>query len=330
MATRSLKRVLRKTKDFGSIAAKVAMIKGTEKSYYVGNMNSVKRRNLLDVRSYSSYGLSSAGVKLGFPAQFVERYGTIHPEGAKKILTDLYSNATAKMMAEDNKRGTKRLFIRDFNGLHSAVLTDKYSVFDDDEVVDILKENDYLMNSDEFWYSVSPERFHARFISKNKLYIQDDPSPLSMCVFVDNSMCGMSSFRIRFGIYRWACTNGMISGLKEFEIVREAHKGEKEYVEIVAKALEDVPKYEQMLLDMVEDASMTEASIYELDDDKAKAYLQKKLLVSQKAADTILTTFRTVYGGKSRWDLTNAITDYAHGVELESRLDLEAKALLVA
>lgn len=140
MATRNLKRVLRKTKDFGSIATKVAMIKSTEKSYYVGNMNSVKRRNLLDVRSYSSYGLSSAGVKLGFPAQFVERYGTIHPEGAKKILTDLYSDATAKMMAEDNKRGTKMLFIRDFNGLHSAVLTDKYSVFDDDEVVDILKE----------------------------------------------------------------------------------------------------------------------------------------------------------------------------------------------
>lgn len=234
------------------------------------------------------------------------------------------------MTDEKNTRGAKKLFVRDFYDKHCALLTDRYSVFDDNEIIDILQQNEYLMNAEEFWYSVSPERFHARFVSKNKLYINGDPSPLSMCVFVDNSMCGMSSFRIRFGIYRWACTNGMISGLKEFEIVREMHKGEKEYVQIVAKALEEVPKYEQMLLDMVKDASMTEASIYELDDDKAKAYLQKKLLVSQKAADEILTTFRVVYGGKSRWDLTNAITDYAHKVNLDERINLETKALMVA
>lgn len=185
------------------------------------------------------------------------------------------------------------------------------------------------MNAEEFWYSISPERFHVRFISKNKLYVDGDPSPLSMCVFVDNSMCGMSAFRIRFGIYRWACTNGMISGLKEFEIVREMHKGKKEYVEIVAKALEDVPKYEQMLLNMVKKASTTEASIYNLDNEKAKVYLQKKLSVGREAADKILTSFK-LYGGKSKWDLTNAITDYAHNVNLDDRINLEAKALMVA
>ena len=301
---RELKKVLRKTENFAAIKGKVAAIMNTENSYYVSSMNSVKRRHLLDLDKYSTYGLSSAGAKIGFPPQFLGKYGENHPDGAKKILTDLYGDIIAKMTDEKNTRGAKKLFVRDFYDKHCALLTDRYSVFDDNEIIDILQQNEYLMNAEEFWYSVSPERFHARFVSKNKLYIDGDPSPLSMCVFVDNSMCGMSSFRIRFGIYRWACTNGMISGLKEFEIVREMHKGEKEYVQIVAKALEEVPKYEQMLLDMVKDASMTEASIYELDDDKAKAYLQKKLLIRQKAADEILTTFRVVYGGKPRWDLT--------------------------
>lgn len=326
---RESKKVLRKTTDFMAIKGKVASIMNTENSYYVSSMNSVKRRHLLDMDKYSTYGLSSAGSKIGFPPQFIERYGEKRPEGAKKILTDLYGDTIAKMTDEKNTRGAKKLFVRDFYDKHYALLTDRYAVFDDNEIVDFLQQNEYLMNAEEFWYSISPERFHVRFISKNKLYVDGDPSPLSMCVFVDNSMCGMSAFRIRFGIYRWACTNGMISGPKEFEIVREMHKGKKEYVEIVAKALEDVPKYEQMLLNMVKKASTTEASIYNLDNEKAKVYLQKKLSVGREAADKILTSFK-LYGGKSKWDLTNAITDYAHNVNLDDRINLETKALMVA
>lgn len=64
-----------------------------------------------------------------------------------------------------------------------------------------------------------------------------------------------------------------------------------------------------MLLNMVKKASTTEASIYNLDNEKAKVYLQKKLSVGREAADKILTSFK-LYGGKSKWDLTNAITDY--------------------
>lgn len=209
---RELKKVLRKTENFAAIKGKVAAIMNTENSYYVSSMNSVKRRHLLDLDKYSTYGLSSAGAKIGFPPQFIERYGEKHPEGAKKILTDLYGDTIAKMTDEKNTRGAKKLFVRDFYDKHYALLTDRYAVFDDNEIVDFLQQNEYLMNAEEFWYSISPER---------------------------------------------------------------------------------------------------------------------KLSVGREAADKILTSFK-LYGGKSKWDLTNAITDYAHNVNLDDRINLEAKALMVA
>lgn len=324
--------MLVKDKNFGVVVNKVNEIKKTENSYYVKNMNSVKRRNLLDVDNYSAYGLSSAGVRLGFPGSFVKKYGEKHPDGAKKILLDSYSDCFEEMESKkerQDKRASSALFVRDFGEKHCAVLTDRYSVFDDDEVVQILSKNDYLMDAEEFWYDLSPERFHCRFISKNKLHIDGDSSPLSMCVFVDNSMCGASSFKIRFGIYRWACTNGMIAGLKQFEIVREMHKGQKEYVQIVAQALSNVEKYEKMMLEMVQEAACTKSRIYDLDEEQAMAYIQKSLNVGKKASIIILDNYRA-YGGGSKWDLTNAITDYAHAVDIETRTQLEAKALKVA
>ena len=73
----------------------------------------------------------------------------------------------------------------------------------------------------------------------------------------------------------------MISGLKEFEIAKEMHKGEKDYVSIVAKALENAETYEALLLDMVENAIATKSAIYELTEDQAMAYIQKKLNVGK-------------------------------------------------
>lgn len=225
-------KTLTRTKDFAGVKALVRNIKDTESSYFIRSMSAVRRHGLLDLGSYSDYGITSAGAKLNFPVNFMRKYYERHPEGCEKVLKDLYTDVTFGMKEAKEKGDSRKstsLLVRDFGDRHCAILTDKYSIFDDDEVVDILSENDYLMDSEEFWYSATPERFHARFISKKKLYIDGDSSPLSMAVFVDNSMCGQSSFKIRFGIYRWACTNGMITGLKEFEIVKEAHKGKKDY-----------------------------------------------------------------------------------------------------
>ncbi len=36
------------------------------------------------------------------------------------------------------------------------------------------------------------------------------------------------------------------------------------------------------------------------------------------------------YGNETKWDLTNAITDYAHVVDISSRIKLESAAFKIA
>ena len=117
----------------------------------------------------------------------------------------------------------------------------------------------------------------------------------------------------------------MIAGLKEFEILKMMHKGDKDYVQCVSEALENVEEYKKMLFEMVKEA----ASIYNLTEDQALAYIQKKLNVSKKASVIILENYRK-YGNETKWDLTNAITDYAHVVDISSRIKLESAAFKIA
>lgn len=311
---------MKKTCDFNDIKNIIGAIKQTEHSWRINTPSRLKA--LVNVNDYSEYGLQSAGTRLNFPAKWISE--ALYPTEPK--LTERVLRARYKAYLEKENNG---LLIRDFNGKHYGVLTNKYSIFDDDEIVDIIKDNDYLMNAEEFWYDITPERCHMRFISGNKLTIPGEDSPLSMCVFIDNSMVGKSAFKIRFGIYRWACTNGMIADLKEFTIVKEKHMGKKDYSQIVAEALEDIPKYEIMLMDMVKNAMTTKSSIYSLSDEDAIAKIKDKLNVGRKESAKIIDFYKA-YGGESKWDLINAITDYAHKFNVDKRVELESKALKVA
>jgi len=73
------------------------------------------------------------------------------------------------------------------------------------------------------------------------------------------------------------------------------------------------------------------AQISKLDESVAKAYLAKALILSKKETNKVLELYHNTYGGKSKWDMTNAITEFARDVNsIERRTQLEAKALIVA
>ena len=307
---------------FSNMQTKVFEIARTENTYFMDKEKN--KTNPLKYDDFSSYGLSQAGVKLGFPSKFLETLSTDgHTELADEILKTRLDDF---FMKKDSP-----LLIRDFCDMHYGVLSDKYSIFDDSEIVDIISQVPYLMDAEEIWTNISPEQFHARFISKNKITLNGDDSPLSMAVFIDNSMVGKSSFTVRFGIYRWACTNGMITGLKEFQILRQVHKGKdtKEFAQIVNEALSNVQSYEKMLMDMVENMIATKSAIYEMSEEDALRYIKDKLTVGKKTAGKIIDMYQA-YGGKSKWDLCNAITDYAHQLDFDTRLRFERLSSLVA
>lgn len=319
--------MLTKTKDWNKIATVVKNIADTENSYMVGAADEIP-----GARCYSENGLSQLGTKLNFPSRFVsELLDYDHEELANEIIQTKCDDYFGS-----KKKGTSLLF-REFadpdgkSRVH-GVLTDRYSIFDDKEVVDIMESSDYLMGAEEFWSDITPDQFHTRFVSKERLHIPNDPSDLSMCVFVDNSMVGKSMLKIRFGLYRWACTNGVISDFKEFNIVRERHIGaDKDWTRIVAEAMIDVKCYEQMLLDRVNKMACEKSAIYDMSEEDAVRYIKDKLTTSTKKAKEIIECFNVVYGGFSKWDLCNAITDVAHNAEnLDTRLLYESKAMKVA
>lgn len=316
---------------FRNAVERVRNIKNTENSYYVDEATKMP-----SLKKYSSYGLSSAGARLGFPAKFLNEIAINHSDLAEQVLTsraeDYFRRIERHNRANSsNRKKSNQLFIREFEGMVHGVLTDRYSVFDDDEVINILESSEYLMNASEIWSDITPDHFHLRFISGNKLFINGDESPLSMAVFVDNSMVGDSSLKIRFGIYRWACTNGLISGLKEFNILKEVHHGEKDYILLLKQALEEVPKYEQMMLEKVQEMAETESSIYKMTEEEAVRYIKDKLNIGKKDATKIFTVYNEEYGGKTKWDLCNAITFVARDFEeITDRLHYEENALKVA
>lgn len=270
---------------------------------------------------FSEAGLSSAGTKFGFPARFVTSlFDGGHPDLAQKII-----NAKVK----DYLDLGQPFLLRKWDNRIEGVVSNRYGIFDDKEVVDILSKSPYLQNSEEIWFNETPFYFHTRFISPNHLRLDGDDSDLSMAVFVDNSMAGNGSFRVRFGLYRWACTNGCISGLKSFEIVKQIHKSGVQFARDLNAALVEVPRYEEMLMDMAKKMSTTRSSIYGMTEEQALAYISKRLLASDKISKDVLEKYNS-YGGRTKWDLVNAITDKAHDLSDMERVRFETLALRVA
>ena len=322
------------TNGMSEVTSAVNSLMATEDSFVVKDRVAFEQNkaHLTDINAYSGYGISSCGQRIGFPANFLVKHGSRgHEDTVARIMEDCYSDFYARAEQAKDNRSSKSLLIRSFDGLIAGVLTDKYSIFDDNEVCKLLSSNDYLMNAEEIWYASTAERFHARFISKDTLDFDGDSSPLHFCVFVDNSMVGDSSLRVRFGLYRSACTNGMIWDFKSFEIVKECHKGDKEYGIIIAKALENCAEYEETLKKAVEEMAMTKSNIYEMEDEKALSFLRDNLNIGKKACAKILDFYQNTYGGESKWDLANAITEYAHEAEsISERVRLERLATKVA
>ncbi len=315
-------------KTWEQIKERVTTIADGENSFRVNKLMEIPT-----VDHFSENGLYQLGSRFRFPAGFVR---SLWDEGHTDLATDIVETKRAdffRHFKDDESPLLFREFPDDLGGSKIyGVLSDRYSIFDDKEVVSIAENSDYLMNAGEIWSQITPEHFHCRFIASEKLTIPGDPSPLSMCVFVDNSMVGRSVLSIRFGLYRWACTNGVISGLKSFEIVRERHLGvDKSWEDIVAASVNNSERYQEMLLTMVRDMSATRSAIYGMTDEDAIRYIRDKLAVSGKKATEILDFYQNTYGGASRWDLVNAITDAAHTVEtLDNRLFLEQRAMRVA
>lgn len=304
---------------FETIAERVNEIASTESTIEIDAASTVCD----DVSRYTDFGLNTLGKTLGFPAQFIRTVNETNPGLASEIINDraeLYFG-----------NGDKSFFEREFLGQICGIVSNKYVFFDDAQVIDII-ENSPLAELSYAHAQVTPERLHLRAIEEDSPFkVNDDGSPLYFCYFIDNSMVGMSSFKVQLGVYRLACTNGLILPIQEFVICKQVHRGSRDICAEFNASIAFLKDKREALKSLVCDLSKAESALETMKEDYRTAYLCRVLNISQKESEKVLNLYKQTYGGKTKWDLVNAITEFARDTNaIDRREYLEKKALKVA
>lgn len=304
--------------NFDAIAEKIYAIGETESTYEVSAPDEISN----NISRYSEYGLNSLGKIVGFPADFVREVNESSPALAQNIVGERVKHYF------DEERNI--FLAREFLGKISGCVSREYAYFDDKSVADIIG-NSPLAKKNYAYSLISPERLHLRAIDDEPFRLENDNSDLFFCYFIDNSMVGLSSFKVLFGIYRKACTNGLILPIKEFTLMKQVHRGKKDMYKQFAENVAFLDEKKPDIINILNDLSTAEASIASMQEEHRNSYLARVLNLSKKETEKVVDLYTNTYGGRTKWDLANAITEFARDIKnIERREYLERKALSAA
>lgn len=231
----------------------------------------------------------------------------------------------------------KDLFIRTYKDTIRGILTNRYSVCDSDEVLDVLQSNSALCNMNVKGYLINPERFHLRLVDKAPYNLpMEDLYP---GISIDSSDVGRCSLFVTFFIYKQVCTNGLVLPMSYSTLFRQKHIGisKKNFSVALTEALS---KYSEVrdavkgvLLNNVyngeEKYKLAELEVEEKRKEIVRN-LSSQLATSEATSSKVVDLFKDrVLEGKysnTKWGLVNAVTEVAQNYSLETRLQLERSA----
>lgn len=305
--------------SFDNITKSINKIAETENSYAVNNAGDI----VCDVPYYTENGLFSLGKVVGFPSPFIADMYKTSPVLANEVILDrvntYFDNGGADFVA------------REFLGQVCGIVSNQYNTFDDVKVAEIIGSS-VLAKKNYAHALVTPERLHLRAIDDDAPFrIGDDDSDCYFCYFIDNSMVGLSSFKVELGIYRQVCANGLIMPVKEFTICKQIHRGNKDLVAEFNASIAFLDKKRESIIATLNNLATAPATIEAMNEEYRIDYLARKLTISKKESIKILALYTDVYGGRTKWAMTNAITEFARDINnIDRRKHLEKKALSVA
>lgn len=280
-----------------------------------------------EVRNFhiSKYALGQLGSKIGVPARYLDKC-------VQSGRIDLAQDNVNSWLEEFNKD----LFIREYNGGIRGILSNKYSVCDSHEILEVVNDAVDLSNYKIKGSYLNEERLHVRLISKEMLPI--DGEDLFAGLFLDSSDVGRNILTVKFGIYKQVCTNGLVIARAGGTLFEQKHIGisAEEFHEGLVKSLSNVDLLTENAVEWVrkaqhKDNHWSSASKYEDDINEFVAYIRQKTNLSDESSRKVIDLMNTKYTD-SRWGLINGITEVAQDFTLERRLELEriAGMLLVA
>lgn len=281
---------------------------------------------VIHTSSISRYALGQLGTKIGVPATYLE----------KCVSSGRIS------LAQDNVNSwletyEKDLFLREYQGHVRGVLSNKYSVCDSHEILEVVDDVVDLSSYKIKGSFLNEERLHVRLVSKEMLPITGED--LFVGLFIDSSDVGRSILTVQFGIYKQVCTNGLTVTKAGGILFKQRHIGitAAEFRDGLAASLKNVDMLTDHAIEWIELAKSKKVWGYDLrhlSEEDMTEFVQRiraHTNLPEPSAKKVIDLMQTKYGG-TQWGFINGITEVAQDFTLERRLDLERVAgnLLVA
>lgn len=222
-------------------------------------------------------------------------------------------------------RGDKDgLMVRSADGVARGIVTPSYVPYKNSKILQQLRMS---MDTERFIPSqvyLSQDGMQIRFVDFNPLPITDGTnSPLYAGFILRSSNVGTNAFSLRFFIYRFACTNGLVISKMGGDLFRIRHIGEamkNEKISLFNKAFMDIDVLCSKAVDLVAANNSTHLKPYEME--AMIKTIKSDLKLSQEKTERLETIIATKYNN-TRWGVINGITELAQDFSLDTRYDME-------
>ncbi len=270
----------------------------------------------------SEYAFGQVCNLIGVPARYMKQ---LYTQGLNRLAeTNIYEQYKWLDKTPDKQFGKYIALVS--GNTTEAIVSDKYSFgFQTPEILETIRDNmpeNYVPNQ----AYLSNSRFYARFIDpENKVKVGGED--LTVGFTVGTSDIGKSSLCVKFFLYKFACTNGIVRISKGGTLYRQTHIGEpftSANIQQFKDCFKDITKLRTETLDLVASSQKRMMSLEEMHSilDTCK---KVNVSISEKERDNIIELASQRYG-MTKWGLINGITEVAQNHTLDTRINYEAFA----
>ena len=219
----------------------------------------------------------------------------------------------------------KPQIIRTYDGAVHAQVTSRYNVFDHSDVMhgilDAMDDPKVKGRYEANQAFLSPDKLHIRFVDfDHPLHTAGDT--LNTGFTINSNNVGSGAFSIRYFIYRFACTNGIVKVQNGGMLFRQTHLNS--FREIGPQLFRDII-FKAKDLDEMTAKQIEAAATHKFDDvalEQALAKAQKDLHFGKAGKEKVLELIDSTYD-RTQWGLINAVTETAQDYTLDTRLEME-------
>ncbi len=261
--------------------------------------------------------------RMGIPVKYYRTVAERNRGLADAMFNDGFSGITRDCVM--NRRKSPNVLMRMKGRVVRAALTDKYSVFDNKDVAEIvhdLSEGQFEHTIRSF--SLSPTGFWLK-VTCDDLAVHDPSAPgqfLKIGFTIGNSEVGARNVVSNPFIFRQACTNDAVTVTEKAISTRHAYLDHDALRRMMTKSIAYALRTGESHLNRVLE---TREVRIEKPSDVIKA-LCKKAQFSRKSQDAVLQAYQIEPEGNA-WGVVNAFTRAAQGIEdTDKRVELESTA----